>query len=100
MDKLAFVFFLAFLAESLTEYLFGTPIDKVPTLKQYRWALMYVSMLVGVGLSFAYGVDLVNMIFGVATSWVSVLLSGIVIGRGSNFLHELVSKYITKRYVS
>ena len=56
------VFLLAFLTESLTEYIFGTPFDKVPKLAPYKWVLMYVSALVGVGLSFWYQLDLVNLL--------------------------------------
>lgn len=91
---LAAIFALAFLAESLVEYLFGTLADKVPLLTPYRWTLMYVSAAVGVGLAFHYQFDLISLILGNVLTWVGMLLTGLVIGRGANFVHQFVSEYL------
>ena len=47
---LGIIFALAFLTESLTEYIFGTPLQKLGA-AQWTWLLMYISMAVGVGLA-------------------------------------------------
>jgi len=43
---------LATLTEGFVEYIFGTLFDKLPKLSAHKWALMYISLLVGVGLAF------------------------------------------------
>lgn len=87
---------LAFLAESMTEYLFGTLADHLPALAPLRWALQYIAALAGVGLAFFYRLDLIGVIGGLDASWVGFILSGLVIGRGANFLHQFVSQYFPK----
>lgn len=91
---LAAIFALAFLAESLVEYLFGTLADKITVLTPYRWTLMYISAAVGVGLAFHYQFDLISLILGNVLTWVGMLLTGLVIGRGANFVHQFVSEYL------
>ena len=85
---------LAFLSESLVEYLFGTAADKISAITPYKWTLMYVSAGVGVGLSIHYGLDVIALLLGTAATWVGVTLTGLIIGRGANFVHQFVSKYI------
>ena len=95
---LGVVFLLAFLTESLTEYVFGTPFDKYEKLKPHKWLLMYVSAAVGVGLAFFYRLDIVSLLGDVlaeqlAPSWVGFVLTGLGIGRGANWLHQVVQQY-------
>ena len=96
------VFLLAFLTESLTEYIFGTLFEKVSALTPYKWALMYVSAAVGVGVAFYYQLDLINLLAGVlgeniAPSPVGFTLTGLGIGRGANYLHQVVDTYFPSR---
>ena len=106
---IAVAFTLAFLVEAMVEYLFGTPFDKVPALTPYKWTLMYVALLVGVGLALYYKIDLVAVIaqviarmvdpesgFAFPLTPVGMVLSGLAIGRGSNFLHDWLSKSMQK----
>jgi hypothetical protein len=92
--QIASALFLAFSTESLTEYLFGTLADKITALKPYKWLLMYVAAIVGVGLCFWYQLDLVELIRGGEATWPGMLLSGLSVGRGANYINDLVSKYI------
>ena len=97
---------LTFLNESLVEYIAGTPMDKSEKLKPYKWLLMYLAMVTGVLLSFYFKVDLIAMlpvwlaellqykeIPAYAPTTVGLLLTGLSIGRGSNFLHQLMAKF-------
>ena len=104
---LAVAFALAFLTESLVEYLFGTLFDKVAKLTPLKWALMYVAAGVGVALALYWQIDLIAVIAngvasmaGVEASWkvsvVGEILSGLAIGRGANFLHDFISKALVK----
>lgn len=93
-EKLALAFTLAFLAESMTEYVFGQAVDHVAKLASFRWALMYVALAVGVGLTYFYQVDLLALIAGEADTPVGFAMSGLVVGRGANYLHDFVSRYV------
>jgi hypothetical protein len=88
--------FLAGLDEGLIEYLFGTPMDKIAALKPYKWLLMYLSALAGIGLAFWYQLDLSALIPGVTVSWVGMLLTGIMLGRGANYVHDIIKTYLVK----
>ena len=91
---------LAFLAESMTEYVFSVWLDlakqKWPILETIQ-PLRYVAMVVGVGLAFAYRLDLLLAAFPNMppfAPWVGILLTGMAIGRGSNYLHDFWIEYL------
>lgn len=88
MTDLTGVLILATIAEAIVEYFVAPLLDKVG--KQY---VRYSAAGVGVLLCMAYQVDILNMLAGItpihpAVGWA---LSGIIIGRGSNFLNDLIS---------
>lgn len=85
---------LAFMAESSVEYVFGTAFAKFPKLAAWSWTLMYVALGVGVALAFLYRLDLLSLILGEPASVQGIALTGVAIGRGANFVHDLVSRYI------
>lgn len=92
---------LATVTEGFVEYIFGTVCDKFPKLTPYKWLLMYVSLILGVLLAFFYNIDLIALIANnaggnLAISWVGVVLSGLAIGRGANYLNDFVSKWLKK----
>jgi hypothetical protein len=103
-------FALAFFIETMVEYVFGTPIDNIPQLEKirpYKWALRYVAAAVGVYFSFYWKIDLVSIVANViadiakvqidwAATPVGIIVSGLTIGRGSNYLHEFLSKHLKK----
>ena len=91
---------LAFLAESTVEYLFAVWFDmaeaKWPMLAQVA-PLRYVALVVGVALAFAYRLDLLLVAFPDVppfSPWVGILLTGLVIGRGANFVHDFWRTYL------
>jgi hypothetical protein len=92
--SLTLISLLAFLAEGLTEYL-ARPVlaflgvkDKSP-----MW-LRYVAAIVGVGLAFAYQADLLALVgFQAVHPAIGLTLTGILIGRGSNYVHDLMDRY-------
>jgi hypothetical protein len=98
---LGVIFLLAFLVESLVEFFVGKLFEKVPVLSPYSWTIMYIAMGVGVLGAFIYNFDLLALLasyLGVELvhSWFGVLLTGLAIGRGANYLHDLVKKYFVK----
>jgi len=81
------ILLMATLIEGTVEYFFGDII----ALKGY---LRYIALAFGVGMSFAYGLDILGF-FGLATPFpiVGYITSGIIIGRGSNYLNDLISSF-------
>jgi len=101
---LAGIFVLAFLAETLTEY-FARPFIKfeslpgnVPANGQRvipAFVLRYLAALVGVALAVAYRADVLAL-FGLV-AWTPIIgwiVTGLIIGRGSNYLHDLVDRWL------
>jgi len=102
LQILAVSFALAFLTESLVEYLFGAIADHVPAVDPLRWLLMYIAAVAGVALALFYHLDLIAIIAanaGVALDLaaptpVGMVLSGLAIGRGANYLNQFVATYL------
>ncbi len=97
---LVIVFLLTFLVEAMTEYIFGTVFNKLPLLTPYKWLLMYLALAFGIALCFYYKIDIIAILARflsvegmVVVTPVGMLLTGLAVGRGSNFLHQLVSQF-------
>lgn len=103
-------FLLAFFVETMIEYILGTPIDNIKQLqflREYKWVLRYVAAGVGVYFAFYWKIDLVSITASVISDLVDadilwevsnagIVVSGLAIGRGSNYLHEFLSKHLKK----
>jgi len=94
-----FVFF-AFLVESTTEYIFSPWVDlakaKWPVVEQLE-PLKFIALIVGVLVSFGFELDLIVVAFPDVTPqapWFGLLLTGLLIGRGGNFVHDTWKTYI------
>jgi len=101
LGLIALTMFLAFVVESLVEYFLGEMFNHVPKLKEHSWLLMYVAMGIGILGAFVYRLDLVAAFakyleLNLQVSAYGIVLTGAAIGRGSNFIHELWSKFIKK----
>lgn len=97
------VLFIAFLVETLTEYVFGTIFDKFPALSPYKWVLMYIPVAIGILGAYIYQLDLVYLFsqtlktvdpnIGFGKTDFGLIITGISIGRGSNYIHQIMSKF-------
>jgi len=99
MDPLLFVLmlFFGFMAtEGTVEYVLGTPFDKFPVLTPFKWLLMYVSLALGIFLAFYYALDMVALL-GKPMTPVGMVLTGIVMGRGANFVSDVWSRFLVKK---
>ena len=101
-ETLFLVFLLAFAIEGFVEYALGSWVDDTRFAK-YNIILGYLAMAIGVGLSFYYSLDLLvalsELIFDapvVEASPVGFAITGIVMGRGSEYLHKFVSRFLDK----
>lgn len=85
---------LAFLTESMTEYLCQPIQAAIKRHLSFDLPMRYAAAGVGVALAFAYGLDLLTAA-GVPAQHpaVGVILTGLVIGRGSNYLHDFTALF-------
>ena len=98
---LAVILLLAFMVESLTEYFFGQLAANIPALKPYSWLLIYVAAAVGVLGAFVYKFDLLSLLGGylqvnIPIGPFGIAITGAAIGRGSNYIHDIISKFFVK----
>lgn len=91
---------LAFLVETLTEAIFGPIFDKTPALTPHKWALMYVALVVGVVGALIYKFDLIVLLAetvkvepAISPGIFGMVITGLAIGKGSNYLHQFISKF-------
>jgi hypothetical protein len=103
--------FISFLIETLVEYLFAPYFNNIQKLTPYKWLQMYIAMAIGLVASFIYQLDLVNLlsrylsvISGVdqviPVTTFGYIVTGAAIGRGSNYLHDLVKKFFAKSAIT
>ena len=101
---LAGIFVLAFLAETLTEY-FARPFIRPDTLpgnghSERQWVipaylLRYIAAVVGIALAIAYRADILGLLGLTAWApWIGWVVTGLIIGRGSNYLHDMVDRWL------
>lgn len=81
---------LAFIVEAVLEYVLG--IWWKPLSEEMRpKVLMAVGLVLGVALCLSYQVDLLAEL-GLPQSWVGKILTGALVGRGSEYLHQWYTK--------
>ena len=93
-------FVLSFLAETMTEY-FASPVLK-PAKPASRapgdppdLILRYIAAGVGLILCLAYRVDLLAMVgIGAQWPWIGYVITGLIVGRGSNFVHDFATRWL------
>ncbi len=86
------VFVLAFLLESLLEYVAG--LWWVPgTEEQRKQVVPLVGMVLGVVLCFGFNQDIMGA-FGLNAPILGKVLTGVIVGRGSDYLHQFEAKFL------
>ena len=93
--------FVAWLAESSIEYFLGLPFEKIAALNKYRPALPYLAAVIGIVLALFYKFDLVALLSQFIgqeanASYPGIILTGLAISRGSEFLHGIAKRYFLK----
>jgi hypothetical protein len=86
MEAVIGILLLATLVEGLVEYVLGGE-----GTKPYR---KYAALVLGVVLAIAYDVDIPTMA-GLTTTlpFIGNVVSGIIIGRGSNYANDIISAF-------
>jgi hypothetical protein len=100
---LARIFLLAALVEGMVEYLISwwlkqTGKEYPPEEERNRtMAIRYAAAAIGIFLCIAYGVDLLALLGLEAKAPFVILgpvLTGILVGRGSNYVHDFVGQWV------
>lgn len=91
---------LAAVAEALVEHLVKPVVGTVdPPARGIDWrelALRYISALIGVGLCILYRADLLVLLqLHPPWPWIGYIITGLLIGRGSNFVHDFATRWLT-----
>ena len=89
------VFLIVFgsvVAEALIEYA-----NMIVKDKKLDWKVI-ASALIGIGVALVFGVDLFEMV-GVtaAVPYVGMVLTGVIISRGSNYIHDLLKRLVAEK---
>ena len=107
-----FIFLLAFITETIVEYTVGVWFDKFAKLTPHKWTLQYIAIVAGLVLGLYYRVDLISALAKIGfilqgiteyPSWAEsstagVIMTGLLIGGGSNRVHQLVSRFLSKPF--
>ncbi|MGD9405538.1 MAG: hypothetical protein PVH95_10355 [Anaerolineae bacterium] len=96
---------LATVAEALVEHLFAPLIgarddDEITPPSRWDWrplVMRYTSVFLSVLLTITYRADLLLLLnLSPPWPWVGWVITGLLIGRGSNFIHDFASRWLTR----
>lgn len=107
MIVLGVIFMLAFMIETLVEFLAAPIFNHVPALKPYKDAQRYLAVAVAIAGAFIYGFDLLYIVAVflsqmtggpvlIAVTPYGIVITGVAIGHGAAYLHDLVMNYFRK----
>jgi hypothetical protein len=101
-ENFAVLMFFGWVAtEGVVEYLLGKFFDFFSVPDRYKKLIQPIaSAVVGIGFAFWYKIDLIYLWLAQPYSWVGVLVTGLVVGRGANAVHEaaqLIAGWIEAR---
>ena len=87
------VFIVFLFAAIIVEFVVGVLTDKLPAVLLKYLSANILSLVLGVAVAFAFGLDVFSAL-GMSTTWawLAWLLTGILLAGGSKLWHELVAK--------
>lgn len=80
------IFILALVVEAIVEYFLPTFPDP------YKWTKIYIAAILGVLVCVAYEADLLAALGLPSVRYVGSILTGLVIGRGANFVNVFIKR--------
>ncbi len=104
---LGVIFLLAFLIQTLVERLAAPLFDNIGALGKWKWVQLYIAIGVAVAGAFLYHFDilyLVSVFLGsvvgapptIPITGYGITLTGIAIGQGAAYLHDVIDGYFKK----
>ena len=105
--ELTIILIFAVIVEMLVEYLVKPLIPQTPAdrLDTPFWTTIpyarYAAALAGVGLALWYHIDVLAMLWPQYTaSYVGMALTGLLISRGSNYVHDWIAQPLFKELIN
>lgn len=98
--------------EAIVEFFVSPIFDKSLKLVKYKWTMMYIPIVPAVFLAIYYKIDLISFLansflallsgdgtaeIAVASSLVGFIITGLLMARGSNFVHQFVKDRLTDK---
>lgn len=95
ISTLGVILLVSFLVEALVEAVLGEPFNHYEKLLPHKWLLKYAAFAAGVGGAFVYQFDFVSLAgyylgAAIEVSPYGIVLTGLAIGRGAQFVHEVI----------
>lgn len=96
----------SFLIESTVEFLFGVVIDLWSSLDWLRKILPLIPLPLAIGAMFVYHIDLISTLVNLLPeqTWsvtpLGTIATGIMVGRGAVYLHQILNTYFPKKETS
>jgi hypothetical protein len=106
------ILFLGVFIESIVEAVLAPLFDHFPRLEPYKWAQAYAAVVLGVVAAFLFRLDLIHLVGMLLAALTKVdpnpipitvfglILTGLAIGKGSNYLHELIKLVLPGKSVA
>jgi hypothetical protein len=106
LQTAALILMLSALVEGLIEYFIGLLLEPLnqgdgnrevfaQKLDVYQLLMRYSAAAISVALCFAYSVDLMGQVGLHGPAFVGYIATGLLIGRGSNYVHDFISRWLT-----
>ena len=99
---LTIILLVAFLIETLVEFVFADVFLKIPGAAQWKWTVKYIAISVAIYAAFLYQFDLISLLAQllegpvIEISTFGLIVTGVAIGKGSNYLHDVFKRFFLK----
>jgi hypothetical protein len=103
--ELTSVLIFAILVEMLVEYFVKPLLPKSDAQPAPWWSNLpycrYAAALAGMGLSIYYQLDILSMMFPqYVANYVGMILTGLLVSRGANYVHDWIADPLFERLIS
>lgn len=94
------ILFLAVFCEGSIEFFYAEVIKLLGelTLKEFlkKFSARYVALLLGLLLAFGFEINIPGLLgLAAVQAWVGIAVTGVVIGRGANYIHDVLSTILS-----
>jgi len=102
LSLLVVILLVAFFIETLVEFVFSDLFLKIPGAEKFHWTVKYVAIGVAIYAAFHYQFDLIALLANlleinmIQVSVFGIIVTGVAIGKGSNYLHDVFKRFFLK----
>lgn len=94
------IFIFIVFVEGTVEYTFGQFFEHFTKKhKCHSWILRYAATFLALALVLFYKLDLVSTLLFIPVTYEGIIITGVFIGRMSNYINNIVSRHLLKKQV-